>query len=513
MKHQWTNIREELKFLYREYDSFSTYRLVVDEADRLNQTYFNNFFGLNRGPHEKRMQLTEDAVNSEFSVRYDLANLSRKSCGLDTPDDGWPHARVLFGERTNEAYPPLSDKDTTIGDKNPLHLTVEYCERATSLRFARTFFLNTLSEENYMDACTKFEPSKEGSIKQKDAKTLFHCYATLIRTYDIVHQSLMRKEVTPEQVQSGEAGYDTLMDVLKQQLTVSNKAFPDGADHFNIEIKQYDSFGDHVSRQHVDPKCLVVLRMQIKDIHSEVTGANLGSVLYAQSLLWIEAKTYITVTKNVPNMQFWMTSQTLYKNIPVDGKNNGFSLGDALPDVTEGLIGVLPCSEQFADILHDTVLNGSLQFYQHGFCFTDSRLGPFVVLYEDVKNVTFFLNDGTDWMQVELTAKGADKMAGRLISQDKIILKVRHSFFRQKFKHLESVLDKAEEARKKSSDANKIIFALEKVYGPCPATEGNFALTNLEHNKKVYNAVHGSEYASTEWDQELNREILEFHAI
>mgnify|MGYP000976170416 CR=1 FL=1 len=47
----------------------------------------------------------------------------------------------------------------------------------------------------------------------------------------------MRKEVTPEQVQSGEAGYDTLMDVLKQQLTVSNKAFPDGADHFNIEIK------------------------------------------------------------------------------------------------------------------------------------------------------------------------------------------------------------------------------------------------------------------------------------
>lgn len=36
MKHGFTNLREEMELIYREYDSFALYRIVYDEIDRLN---------------------------------------------------------------------------------------------------------------------------------------------------------------------------------------------------------------------------------------------------------------------------------------------------------------------------------------------------------------------------------------------------------------------------------------------------------------------------------------------
>jgi len=48
MKHGFVNVREELLRIYREYDSFSKYRIVNEEIERLNVTYFDNFFNLNR---------------------------------------------------------------------------------------------------------------------------------------------------------------------------------------------------------------------------------------------------------------------------------------------------------------------------------------------------------------------------------------------------------------------------------------------------------------------------------
>lgn len=54
MKHGFVNIREELNKIYREYDSFSKYRIVNEEIERLNVTYFDNFFNLNRDTPLKR---------------------------------------------------------------------------------------------------------------------------------------------------------------------------------------------------------------------------------------------------------------------------------------------------------------------------------------------------------------------------------------------------------------------------------------------------------------------------
>jgi hypothetical protein len=59
MKHKFTNIRDELDEVYREYDAFSKYRIVNEEILRLHHHYFDNFFAFNRDTTQKRQQRTE----------------------------------------------------------------------------------------------------------------------------------------------------------------------------------------------------------------------------------------------------------------------------------------------------------------------------------------------------------------------------------------------------------------------------------------------------------------------
>ena len=47
----------------------------------------------------------------------------------------------------------------------------------------------------------------------------------------------------------------------------------------------------------------------------------------------------------------------------------------------------------------DIVLCGKLSFYQKGFIFTDTRLGPFVVPYTGIEKLTFHVTDDRDWME------------------------------------------------------------------------------------------------------------------
>ena len=76
MKHKWKNVRNALATIYCEFDSFSFFRLVFDEISRLNQTYFDNFFNMNRKAAEKRLeQITEHSLISSFLVRYEISEL------------------------------------------------------------------------------------------------------------------------------------------------------------------------------------------------------------------------------------------------------------------------------------------------------------------------------------------------------------------------------------------------------------------------------------------------------
>lgn len=171
MKHRFTSIRDQLWEVYSELDSFSLSKIFVDDTARLNQNYFDNFFNINRHPMMKRIQLTElDLVNA-FKMDAEFAALRRKTtteleasaASLKLP----VHSRALVGpERTNASYEVESDAERKIWKLNEdedkmsrhevyntdrcLHFTLEWTDVNTGMRFARTFFLTTLANDDYM---------------------------------------------------------------------------------------------------------------------------------------------------------------------------------------------------------------------------------------------------------------------------------------------------------------------------------------------------------------------------
>jgi hypothetical protein len=161
MKHKWQNLREKLSGVYTEFDSFSLFRLVFDEMPRFNQTYFDNYFNMNRKPGEKRLiQCTEASLFEAFKIRSEMSKIQKSSNKMALPQDGLPVPRTLCGPfRTNSMFDIESDKDDKLWKYNNvdgkhacLHLTTEYADIATGMRFCRSFFLTALvaGNENYM---------------------------------------------------------------------------------------------------------------------------------------------------------------------------------------------------------------------------------------------------------------------------------------------------------------------------------------------------------------------------
>lgn len=70
-----------------------------------------------------------------------------------------------------------------------MHLTMEFVEKNTSLRFARTYFLHNLSQ-NYMKNCyfsqdeEEWVTSPQGKVNELNARTLLFAYRALIMAYN-----------------------------------------------------------------------------------------------------------------------------------------------------------------------------------------------------------------------------------------------------------------------------------------------------------------------------------------
>jgi hypothetical protein len=121
MKHHFVNVRDELDVMYRDFDSFSVYRLVYDEIDRLNQHYYDNFFNFNRDTPLKRLECrTEFDLIESFWLRYEFSLLTKKAGHAVPTDDGLPLPRALFGTNTNKAFSEHSSKEDRLYKCNHL---------------------------------------------------------------------------------------------------------------------------------------------------------------------------------------------------------------------------------------------------------------------------------------------------------------------------------------------------------------------------------------------------------
>jgi len=171
MKHQFSCVREQLWEIYAEFDTFSLSKVLFDDASRLNQTYFDNFYTMNVYPVLKRIQMTEHDLVNAFRLDGEFCALRRRTTTAleqNAEKMGIPaHSRVLIGsERTNASYEVESDKTRKIWKLNEnedliktgqpyntdscLHFTLEWTDVNTGLRFARTMFLTTLVADDYM---------------------------------------------------------------------------------------------------------------------------------------------------------------------------------------------------------------------------------------------------------------------------------------------------------------------------------------------------------------------------
>lgn len=120
--------------------------------------------------------------------------------------DGLPLPRALVGTNTNKPYEQASDQEDGLykfnSDKmnnHALHMTMEFVDINTNLRFARTYFLSNLSE-GYMHN-TFFSDnddfrvlSPQGKKCERNTKLLFEVYTALIRVFEEVQTLYINQE-------------------------------------------------------------------------------------------------------------------------------------------------------------------------------------------------------------------------------------------------------------------------------------------------------------------------------
>lgn len=91
-------------------------------------------------------------------------------------------------------------------DNAPQHLTIEYVEKNTNLRFCRTYFLTNLSQ-NYMRNMWFSEEDEfrvanpQGKINELNAKTLFQVYRGLIQTFEECSDQYLKGQITSDEIQ------------------------------------------------------------------------------------------------------------------------------------------------------------------------------------------------------------------------------------------------------------------------------------------------------------------------
>jgi len=64
--------------------------------------------------------------------------------------------------------------------------------------------------------------------------------------------------------------YDAFDRTVKAMGNLSGKSLPkDGRGHLQVHVKQYDSFGNAHTFPKANPRRLIMIRMQVRDIMSE----------------------------------------------------------------------------------------------------------------------------------------------------------------------------------------------------------------------------------------------------
>lgn len=409
-----------------------------------------------------------------------------------------------------------------------MHLTFEYVEKNTGMRFARTYFLHNLSQ-NYMKSCYFSQEedeqvtSPQGRANEHNTKTLLYAYRALILAYDDCSELYLKGNTTLSELKT--LAFQSFKKFCQSKFEDINKLVA-GPEALTIDVHQIDAYGfADAEAERANAQKMIMIRMQVNNIMSQLEddGGYLGSVVYAQSFVIIDdskdSKIHINLTENVPNLQSWFTNIAHHESLPMEintQKNlDCIYLGEKLQSKTgdtfyKDVFGLLPIKTDFADTFDDIPLNGKIIFYQFGFIFVDNKLNAFVIPYEMVAELNFYVNRMEHWLEVNLTDKGSLELQSKnllpanMICEPKFFLKVGRKFFEDKFKFLEKEL--MINAEEKLSRAKK--FEDQE----CTYVRNSQVWQNLMIQKK-YNTQYSCEFLSLSLQLDVYKEYMNFAAL
>lgn len=203
MKHNVKNIREALNLIYKECDSFAIHSVIYDEIPKNGHHFYDNFCSFFKDSPVRRCDRTEKELIEALTFRYEFGLVG--NIEEHKREDALPIPRVLFGSNTNKDFHEISSDEKLWKtnsenlERPPVHMTMEYVERRSSLRFGRTYMLSNCAV-NYMkgfaldDADTVAE-QPDAQFNEQSANFLAHAYLAMIKAFNHVKEMYFQGKI------------------------------------------------------------------------------------------------------------------------------------------------------------------------------------------------------------------------------------------------------------------------------------------------------------------------------
>lgn len=365
MKHNVKNIREALNLIYKEYDSFAMHTVIYDEIPKNGHHFYDNFYSLLNDPPQRRCERAEKDLIEAFTFRYEFGLIGILE--EHKRNDQLPIPRVLFGQNTNKEYNELSsdEKLWKINHDNtqriPVHMTLEYVERRSSLRFGRTYMLSNCAMDymkNFQLNDNTVESNDDTQFNEQAAHFISHAYLSMIKAFNHVKEMYFQGKIS--KAESHKIAYVCFLKVCQTELSLDIdqlKAIFSPKD-FSIDIIKYDARGEEIDT--TDPQYLTLhmIRMQQKNIKVNDSADNLGSILYSDSFYSIAGQS-LNITKNIPNLMSFYTTPKHYKFVDsywwTDKGVKCAAMGERVSSIINSE-GIYPVKSQYSDVISNITL-------------------------------------------------------------------------------------------------------------------------------------------------------------
>jgi hypothetical protein len=395
--------------IYGRLDITTCVNLVISKALKAETALIDFFKIFENVAAEKRMDKSEYNLNENQELDFLMLNYYNLKDTTYAYLSDLPDCRVLVGPNTDKSLAEGSSNEPLNKSKRLLtlvlytqkfpafHMTYENFDPVTGIRVCRTFFLTNMQKlyRNYNITQTI---ETYTSKAYDDCFFLFNLYHIIIMFFKQVQERLILRK----------ADISTMKLALLEGLNkfITNQYHKDTS--YNNFIKEKDIIINHNEYQILnktldrDTQNVTLLRIEVRNIHSVITGNKIGGLVYADSFL-VSSDDIFNLTQDILPIKFFYTSalhlsdgadykplqlvrsSSIDKYLDIDIKGlvfyrNNYNIPYLFPDSSE--YG-LDSNQLF------TSLNGKLHIYQDYIVIHDNSLGYIILDKDNIAELQF----------------------------------------------------------------------------------------------------------------------------